>query len=248
MNYTDTGKILASLLQEALDGQGFTKRGKSFFRVHGDGVLQTVNFTYEVHGGFYDLSIGLFSMYGELSPEFFTSTRYRPEYPIVRLVGRDCAHWARLVGKHQLSFLDTPVREQLAIFQEKGIPFLNSIRSQQHLADALYELETAVSAKRMCWRDPLKFAPYIKSGNYECAERVLKAIIDQRLWILFEENYLVFDDEDYRDFCENLDEYGQYIYGLYKMVRSRDDSGLQDWLNQNYEKNLGYAKFCMKRR
>ena len=53
--------------------QGFMKKGCSFFRLHGDGVLQTVKLDYEPSDRTYFLKIGMKSMYGHLEESYFTS-------------------------------------------------------------------------------------------------------------------------------------------------------------------------------
>lgn len=52
---------------------GFRKKGNAFFRLHGDGVLQTVKLDYEPSDRTYFLKIGMKSMYGHLEESYFTS-------------------------------------------------------------------------------------------------------------------------------------------------------------------------------
>ena len=159
----------ANLLKVALQGTGFVRRGSAFFRVWGDGVLQVLKFErlsiHEVH----DLSIGIFSMYGRLYPEWFTSSGCIPRGSIARFVGlRFVDHYLspncfKKADNGQFYYDGFPVsvdsthrmwdgngerwkyyftpEQQIHILTEKVLPWLNNMTSQTLAAKAMYEIE-----------------------------------------------------------------------------------------------------------
>ena len=76
----------ANLLKVALQETGFVRRGSAFFRVWGDGVLQVLKFERQRGDRVYDLSVGVFSMYGRLYPEWFTSSGCIPRASIASFI------------------------------------------------------------------------------------------------------------------------------------------------------------------
>ena len=83
----------ANLLKVALQGTGFVRRGSAFFRVWGDGVLQVLKFERNRVDRVHDLSVGVFSMYGRLSPEWFTSSGCIPEASIANFIDLRSVDW-----------------------------------------------------------------------------------------------------------------------------------------------------------
>ena len=80
----------ANLLKDVLQGTGFVRRGAAFFRVWGDGVLQVLKFEHQRGLQVDELRIGIFSMYGELLPQWFTSGGCIPRGSIANFVGLRC--------------------------------------------------------------------------------------------------------------------------------------------------------------
>ena len=62
------------LLDAAVSGRGFLRRGNAYFRIMGDGVLQLLKFEHERCFSHLSLCVGLYSMYSELEQRLFTSS------------------------------------------------------------------------------------------------------------------------------------------------------------------------------
>ena len=190
----------ANLLKEALQGTGFVRRGSAFFRVWGDGVLQVLKFERERVFQVYDLSIGIFSMYGRLYPQWFTSGGCIPRGSVANFVG------LRFVdgflppdsftksSNEQFFYEGFPVtvdpdqrlwnqdgehwkyfftaEQQLNILMEKVLPWLNAITTQSLAAEAMYKICPIPN-------DDLRFDAHLAAGELPQAEEVMSAILKQ---------------------------------------------------------------------
>ena len=157
-----------NLLKNTLQGTGFVRRGSAFFRVWGDGVLQVLKFERQCGDRVHNLSVGVFSMYGKLYPEWFTSSGCIPRASIASFVG------LRFVDGHlspncftktdngQFFYDGFPVsvdstrrlwdengerwkyfftaEQQVHILKEKVLPWLNDMTSQSLAARAMCEI------------------------------------------------------------------------------------------------------------
>ena len=177
MNYTQ--KKLNLMLRDSLVPHHFTQRGSAFFRCIGDGVLQIVKFKYEPHGSFYELALGLHSMYSPLDAQWLTSRGCVPIYNISNLVGEQSAFRTKYVvqmalEKFQIPKVATyivPPEEQSAILMEYGIPWLDRIKTQRQLAASMCQIEKKVRA--VSWNDVRKIEPFLACGEYAYADYVI---------------------------------------------------------------------------
>ena len=127
---------------------------------------------------------------------------------------------------------------QADLLQEKGIPFLNGIRTQKELADAIFTLDGH-------WNDAMKIAPLLSCGDYENAAQVLSAIIGQHETVnKHKREYL--SDEDFRKHQEHWKPITDHFRKLLELTQRCDNGEIQQWLKQNYAVNANYAKFCMR--
>ena len=69
-------------LKKLCIASGFTRKGQAFFRLIGDGVLQVIKCKYERNLRGDIISVGLFSMYGYMQPQWFTASGSIPRYSI----------------------------------------------------------------------------------------------------------------------------------------------------------------------
>ena len=220
----------ANLIAPMLKERGFVKRGSAFFRIHGDGVVQVLQYQRQSDG--YYLYMGLHSMYGELLKQWFTFWGCIPRYEILLLDGK-----RELPDRWERKGLDTD-RMQAELLREKGIPFLNGIRTQKELADAIFSLDGH-------WNDDMKFAPLLSCKDYENAAQVLSAIIRQHETVRkLKQEYL--SEEDFRKHQERWEPVTAHFRELLDMTRRCDDGEIRKWLEQNYAVNADYAKFCLK--
>lgn len=188
-----------NLLKNALQGTGFVRRGAAFFRVWGDGVLQVLKFQrercYQVH----DLSVGIFSMYGNLFPEWFTSGGCIPRGSVVDSVGLrfvegylppNCftktdddnflfeGFSVSIDPKHLMwdengeywEYYFTP-EQQVHILKEKVLPWLNDMVTQSLAAEAMYKICPFPN-------DDLRFDAHLAAGEWVQAEQAMSAILE----------------------------------------------------------------------
>ena len=220
----------AHLIAPVLKEQGFVKRGSAFFRIHGDGIVQVLQYQRKSDG--YYLFMGLYSMYGELMKQWFSSWGCIPRYEILLLDGK-----RDLPDRWEREGLDTD-RMQAELLREKGIPFLNGVRTQKELVEAIFSLDGH-------WNDAMKIAPLLSCRDYENAAQVVSAIIEQHETVRkHKREYL--PDEDFRKHQERWESITDHFRELLAMVRRCDDREIQEWMEQNYAVNADYAKFCMK--
>ena len=222
-------------LETALEGQNFTRRGKAFFRVHGDGILQTVKVEYEPHNfgvvpSMHTLNIGLQSMYGELLKQWFTSSGCIPRYDVSNVLG---VRWSTVTAEEQV--------EQL---REYGIPWLNSITTQQKHLEGIRYLETSWGGRMYLNNDEL-ITPYMMLGDYESAAQVISAILEQHAsgytWDKRWQTY-----EQHLKSCQRLEEEDRPLKEKLNWLQTNDHETIQKYLMENYKRNCELAKFCMK--
>ena len=256
----------ANLLKDALEGTGFVRRGSAFFRVWGDGVLQVLKFerrrVYQVH----DLSIGVFSMYGSLSPEWFTSSGCIPRASIACFVGLrsvdfflppnrftktdngqflydgfpvmvEPERWLRDKNGEHWKYYFTP-EQQVHILVEKVLPWLNEITSQSLAAKATYEIWPVPN-------DGLRFDAHLAAGEWTQAEQTLSAILKQHTDAQ-ESWQRTFSQEEFAKLVARQEDLDAPLKVAYKMVQEKDEDAISSYLKKNYKRNCELAKFCMK--
>lgn len=223
---------------------GFKARGKTFFRVIGDGVLQVVKLRALERSMGQQISVGLFSMYGQLRPEWFTATGSITRYPIEQCVNHRShalppffapgqEQNVRMVvdgkiipfatSKTQKTAFAPGIYAQVEMLRTDGIAWLDSIQDQKQLAKELCTLD-----KR--WTDGLKFAPYLASGNISAARKVAKDLLAQ--------------DTRYEFWGVRDPDRPDYAL-LLQMLKREDPEEIKDYLMKNFERNAQRAQFCM---
>jgi len=255
-----------TLLKNALQGTGFVRRGSAFFRVWGDGVLQVLKFErqriYQVH----DLSIGVFSMYGRLSPEWFTSSGCIPRASIASFVGLrsvdyylspnrftktdngqflydgfpvmvEPKQWLRDKNGEHWKYYFTP-EQQVHILKEKVLPWLNDMTSQSLAAKAMYEIWPVP-------HDSLRFDAHLAAGEWIQAEQTMSAILKQHAdaqasW------KRTFSQEKFAEMVARHEVKDAPLKAAYKMVQEKDVNAISSYLTDNYKRNSELAKFCIK--
>lgn len=259
MNHTN-------LLKNALQGTGFERRGDAFFRVWGDGVLQVLKFerqrVYQVH----DLSVGVFSMYGKLSPEWFTSGGCIPRGSVASFVG------LRFVDGHlspncftktdngQFFYDGFPVsvdatqrlwdengehwkytftaEQQVQILIKKVLPWLNDMTNQSLAAKAMYEIWPVPN-------DSLRFDAHLAAGEWIQAEQAMSAILNQHAdarasW------ERTFSKDAFAKMAARQEARDVPLKAALKMVQEKNEETIGSYLSDNYKRNCELAKFCMK--
>lgn len=257
----------ANLLKDALHGTGFVRRGSAFFRVWGDGVLQVLKFerqrVYQVH----DLHIGIFSMYGKLYPEWFTSGGCIPRGSIADFVGLRFVDYFlppnsfTKTEKGQFCYEGFPVtvdpsqrkwdadgehwkyyftaEQQINILRERVLPWLNNMTTQSLAAEAMYKICPIPN-------DGLRFDAHLAAGEWLQAEKAMSAILKQHdgaraSW------ERTFPPEEFAEMAARLERDDVPLKAALKMVQDQDEDAISSYLRENYKKNCELAKFCIKK-
>ncbi len=255
-----------TLLKNALQGTGFVRRGSAFFRVWGDGILQVLKFqrqrAYQVH----DLHVGIFSMYGELYPEWFTSGGCIPRGSIARFVGLNSVDYYLFpncftkTDNGQFFYDGFPVsvdsmqklwdedgerwkycftpEQQVHILVEKVLPWLNDMTSQSLAAKAMYEIHPYIN-------DSLRFDAHLAAGEWIQAEQAMSAILKQHAdaqasW------KRTFSQDEYAKMVARQEARDEPLIAAHKMAQEKNEAAICSYLNENYKRNCELAKFCMK--
>jgi hypothetical protein len=217
---------MSQLSQHILNDASFVKRGAAYFRVHGEGILQVIKYEKD-HAG-KNLNIGLFSMYSELMPQWFTSAGCIPRYSIFDLVD----HRA-LNSCSDTEFLITT-----------ALPWLESIDTHRKMLDGLFLLETNNGGNTL-WNDELKIAPYLMCRDYLSAEKVISAILDNHRNARKMNKPLYYNAIEYQKYVDRRMEEDQDLFVLLDMIQKRDEQKMNAYLKDNYVRNVKLAKFCI---
>lgn len=237
-------------INKILNPHSFVKKGKAFFRVTGDGILQVVKLEREKTIGGYSHAIrfGLFSMYGFLYPAWLSSAGSIPQYNAVNFIDkRDIDIVYQNNGIYSFSTISVP--EQIEILRTYTVPFLNNVNTQNALINALQKFDTISYTEDFIEMDMHLFAPYLYIGQIDRA----KALVEKYLWqhnipidrwsskeeIIKAKNELLKDGQRLTTSDYQLAEKSE-------LVKNGSSEAIGQWLQTNYENNIPLAKFCMK--
>ncbi len=215
---------------------GFTRKGTAFFRVMDGGVLEVIKYTNRTTPWkSEEVFFGLFSLYGEIDPQWLTSGGCIPRYNALYL---KLPRWKMEMPYHSAS-VKTPALYRGVFYFEYDrdcmlhqlIPFLNSINSQQKMIDGL-EWADYVDSKwkpkeksdALMWTDALRFSPFLFTGQRDNAARVMKSILA---------TYSA-QDAERPSYKELQKKYNLAVRGTQKQV--------EEYLNQNYLYNQKMIK------
>lgn len=181
MNKLEVRKMLGV----AVDGRDFFQRGDAYFRVVGDGVLQLLKFEYERSFSHFSLCVGLYSMYSELDRRWFTSSGCIPQYSVMNFAGKASAvNINEEKGIYTFEVLSP--QAQIRTLNESAFLTLDRINSQEQLINQMNRLDIARWGS-IVWNDLNKFAPYLKSGDFRSAEKVLTSVLRQHNCLAYDE-------------------------------------------------------------
>lgn len=127
-------------MKETCVSNGFSARGKAFFRVHGDGVLQVIHAAKERSIKTPLVSFGLFSMYDDLLPQWFTASGCIPRYTVLPFLEKNDSYlfYSEVQEKRSVKEL---FLEQVNALDSLVMPWLDQIDTQGKLAKALAYVE-----------------------------------------------------------------------------------------------------------
>ena len=223
-------------VKELFLSNGFACRGKAFFRVVGDGVLQVSKFERYRSRENPVISIGLFSLYGELLDQWVQSRGCIPRYVFYNLFLEDSPDFLSMISGQT-------IQRQLVVLKEEGIPWLDSIVDQKRLANGICELDISQS-KKVCWNDGLKIAPFLASNQLENCQKVLRAILDQHHdATLSRRSYM--NAEEFQAYQQEIAKGDEELFAILHMVEAKDTKGIYDYLQRNYLINMKKVAFCV---
>ena len=217
--------IYLELMKDICTAAGFTPKGRAFFRVVGDGVLQVVKCQYErrLHADF--VYIGLHSMYSALHPRYFTATGCTARYSIVNCVEQN--NRPQVCAPNQ--------QMQLQMLQDQVVSWLNGLNTQKKLLSAISKLDNR-------WNDSTKIGPYLACGECNHAKKVIKAIIGDHAFSQIRKTAKC--EETVDELLARVYNEQESCYGIIEII-DRGNDAIRTYLQTNYTKNIQRAKFCV---
>lgn len=236
MNKLEVRKMLGV----ALDGRGFYQRGDAYFRVVGDGVLQLLKFEYERSFSHFSLCVGLFSMYSELDRKWFTSSGCIPQYSVMNFAGKASAVNINK-EKDIYTFEVLSPQAQIRTLDESAFSALDRTDTQIQLIDQMNQLDIARWGT-IVWNDLNKFAPYLKSGDFKSAEKVLTSVLRQYNYLAYDEHDLPFSFSD--GALDGMGSEAKALLQKFALLHNVDQKEINNYLLCNQKRNNCFARFC----
>lgn len=207
---------------------GFVRKGKTFFRVWGDGVLQVIQYKYERVFCSEVIVIGLFSMYDDLQAQWFTARGAIPRYSVV-----NCYEQSQMP-----QVFVPPIGAQIKMLQNRVMQWLNSIDTQKKLITAIRKLDPR-------WNDNLKIGPYLACGESNHAKKVIKEIICQHNYAWHRR--MTMQDVPTEKLLVDFERGENRFHSLLDLINRGDMSQVDAYLKSNYDRNMRLASFCVSR-
>lgn len=176
----------------------------------------------------YELDIGMYSLYSEISPHWLTPGGCILRYPVVALVG---------IRESE----DIPISTQISILRIAGFTWLDAITSQSDLVHAMCDIETHLYGK-IEWNDGFKLAPFLVSDDHASAKRVIESILKQHVgpdyWTT--ERWTEADFREYKIRYPNQD---KQLLEIYDWIYSCNNDAINDYLQSNFSVNTKQIDF-----
>lgn len=232
-------------METLCSSKNFVRRGTAFFRVHGDGVLQILKVEKIPHWDAYEIFLDLYSMYDELDSNSFSSRWCDVRYALVIFCGKRSAQYIEDVGGHyegRIISMDT----QVALLETTVMPFLDEVKTQAQLANAMCKLDELTYSHTIIWNDGYKYVPFLHSGDYLSAQRVIQAILDQHQFAA-ERRRLTMLPHEYEVFCADLYERDKVLIQKKQIAAAQDKGIIEAYFQENFDRNCKLSKFVKKR-
>lgn len=207
---------------------GFTQKGRTFFRIAGDGVLQIIKSKHQRSLQEDMIHIGLLSMYDSLQPQWFTASGSMTRYSIV-----NCC----ILNNFPI-FFAVSMQDQIAMLSEKVLPWLDTVNTQKELSRAIYKLDPR-------WNDAQKIGPYLACGQHNHAKKVIKTIIGD--YAFAQIRNAPKREETIDELLIRVYKEPKTYYGVIEII-DRGETAICSYLKTNYTKNAEYANFCMPKK
>ena len=228
-----------SLLADLCRSHSFVKKGNTFFRILGDGVLQAVNFRYERCFAHHSLNIGLRSLYQKGSRLDFSTNSCIPRYSVCRFINQSNAVSVQTID--EITYFNVmPPRNQIALLEKYGFDWLDGIDTQEQLVDGLCYLEEAAGAS-VVWNDMNKLFPYLASKNFKHADWVIGTILNQHLgphaW-----TRLPWVEEDFARYDRQCPEEDRELLMIHRWIAENNGDRILSYLTENYAYNMDLCR------
>ena len=220
-------ELLFQQMQEICESAGFVRKGKVFFRVLGDGVLQVVKCQYERAFQSYLIYVGLQSMYAQLQPKHFTAGGCMANYSVIQ-----CYYLNRVPV-----VFASPMEGQLEMMKNGVLPWLSTIDTQKKLVTAISKLDNR-------WNDTKKIGPFLACGEYNHAKKVIKEIIGAYSFAMVRS--VAPRDVSVADMVEKARTEDTPFYGIIELI-DMGETAVSAYLQANFEANMSYAKSIVKK-
>lgn len=228
-----------NMLLSELKKHSFIRRGSAFFRVNGDGVFQIIKYVREPDKK-ESLSIGLFSLYSELLPQWFSPQGCIPRYSVNHVLDSKNQNLAIQDGCNLYPF---PTQEDILI--SSGVHWLNSMDTQKKLLEGMICLDMRERG-HINWVDRFKIAPYLLNGNYAAAEKVILSILRDHEIAITVNKHLFSDSQKYKEYITQKSNRDDSLRQLLVIIQTRDVQNIEKYLQRNYSNNCRYAAFCQR--
>ena len=228
-------------LANLCESNNFIRRGRAFFRNHGDGVLQVLKVEKIRHWDAYEISLDLFSMYDEeLESRSFSAKSCDVRYALVIFCGKQCAEYSEKVGDHYESRIIS-LDAQVALLEKTVMPFLDNIRTQAQLAAAMCKLDELTYNMTVIWNDLHKYTPFLSSGDYLSAQKVIQSILSQHKSAM-ESRKETASPQQYEEYCAFIHEQDKLLHQKLQLARSEERAAIETLLKENFERNCKLSR------
>ncbi len=225
----------------------------AFFRVHGDGILQVIRKASEKGRKYVDL--GLFSLYGEILPQWLTCHGCIPRYEVMYLAGRS-AYELKQVGVRNgvpvYAWDVIDIDEQIHFLCEEGLCFLDRMSTHQDMIEGIKTLDYKTPIHR--WNDDLLYPAYLAVRDWDRADMVISAILEQHS-IDSEIDTSIIQKEEFESYARfiradkprkspsDFDDHETELIKMLRHIRSRDEEWRLQYTETNFRKNV---ELCRK--
>lgn len=220
-------ELLYDKMKEICESAGFVRKGKVFFRVWGDGVLQVVKCQYERAFQSYLICVGLQSMYAQLQPKHFTAGGCMANYSVTQ------CHYLNRVPMVFAPYMEV----QLDMLKNGVLPWLNTIDTQKKLVTAITKLDNR-------WNDARKIGPFLACGESNHAKKVIKEIIGAHSFAMVRS--VAPRDVSVADMVSKVRAENPPFYGIIELI-DMGEAAVSAYLQANFEENMGHAKLIVKK-
>ena len=222
--------------------RGFGRKGAVFSRCLGDGVYQNVSMAQKASTGYAlpgkakkvsRITLGIWSMYANLSPLRFSLREHTNFFSPENIVGR----------RFDISTFPGP-EEECEIMCDKGFDLLDSIVTQRTLLDTVYEWYK-VRVGMFPTHEPDLAAPFFLCGEVSDALNQLYGLYSQH-WLAFHDMHDALRDAgEYSQYlqkereCE--DSLREHVHFLTLILGNRQEE-IREYLSENFKRNVEMAK------